>query len=429
MDNKKMSQNVRSNDHLNNSSEDEYLEKMKGIVCGTAMPIGFDTWSTKEQHDWLDQNIRKYFPNVPETLQNIIPGAFSLIDYNRPQEKLPEWVDMDKYRRGQKFVREHYFSIVVTLFFGAIYSYTFNDVSKPIIIGGNSHTLFLALKRYLSTVKRVFTWFNGEPWVKDTEAYRNMQFTRKKHLMIGTKVSQMDNEQYYAASKIANSWCPEYELLRKDFATTCPFEEPRQRPYKMFDGTSYKLKSINDMTMAITQANFVLLPVLYPQNIGIHGVTDEDLEAYCHMWKCYGYFLGIKDEYNLCHGNLEDIKRCLRDLTQYWTKVNFKDIEPEFVYITKCIIISLRHYYSSLYLPYKTAVLLFTEILNLNMPNLYASLSYTEWIAYKMYRFLLHHALKFSSVRSIINRLTYKIFEAVLYLDSKKMAKLHEKTK
>ncbi|EFN84664.1 hypothetical protein EAI_03450 [Harpegnathos saltator] len=246
-----MSQNVRSNDHLNNSSEDEYLEKMKGIVCGTAMPIGFDTWSTKEQHDWLDQNIRKYFPNVPETLQNIIPGAFSLIDYNRPQEKLPEWVDMDKYRRGQK---------------------------------------------YLSTVKRVFTWFNGEPWVKDTEAYRNMQFTRKKHLMIGTKVSQMDNEQYYAASKIANSWCPEYELLRKDFATTCPFEEPRQRPYKMFDGTSYKLKSINDMTMAITQANFVLLPVLYPQNIGIHGVTDEDLEAYCHMWKCYGYFLGIKDE-------------------------------------------------------------------------------------------------------------------------------------
>ncbi|XP_014478924.1 PREDICTED: uncharacterized protein LOC106746642 [Dinoponera quadriceps] len=136
--------------------------------------------------------------------------------------------------------------------------------------------------------------------------------------------------------------------------------------------------------MAVAQANFIMLPVLYPQKIGMHSITDEDLEAFCHMWKCYGYFLGIEDEFNFCHGSLKEIKQRLWDLTQHWTILNFKEIQPEFVHVTRCMVESINYY--SLYFPYKTIILLFTETLNLNMPNLYASLNYREWIAYIAYR-------------------------------------------
>jgi len=59
----------------------------------------------------------------------------------------------------------------------------------------------------------------------------------------------------------------------------------------------YKPKSINNADFAIIQSLFIILPLLYPQNIGIYDATDEDLKGYCHMWKCYGYFLGIEDKY------------------------------------------------------------------------------------------------------------------------------------
>ncbi|XP_014486649.1 PREDICTED: uncharacterized protein LOC106750661 [Dinoponera quadriceps] len=272
----------------------------------------------------------------------------------------------------------------------------------------------------------MLAWCDGEPWIKSTEAYRDMQIARSKHIRISTKVSLLDNKQYQAASKFEQPWCPEYETLMKDFALTCPSEKPGQRPYKISDYISLKPKGLNNAMMAVAQAHFIMLPVLYPQKIGMHFVTDEDLDAFCHMWKCYGYFLGIEDEYNFCNGNLKEIKQRLRDLSQHWTIQNFKEIQPEYVHVTKCMIEALNYY---IYIPYKSFTLFLTETLNLNMPNLYASLSYAEWIAYIAFRFLLHHALKFSSVRSFVNKLMCKMLEAALNIDSKKLAELHEKSK
>lgn len=124
-----------------------------------------------------------------------------------------------------------------------------------------------------------------------------MQVTRKMHLAIRDKACQMSHEQIDAACVFANPWCPDRELLLKDFATACPFEKFGQRPYTITKKSAYRPKSINNGDFAIVQSIFIVLPLLYPQNIGIHDATDEDLEAFCHVWKCYGYFLGMEDEY------------------------------------------------------------------------------------------------------------------------------------
>ncbi|XP_032690786.1 uncharacterized protein LOC116853721 isoform X2 [Odontomachus brunneus] len=172
-------------------------------------------------------------------------------------------------------MHEHYFSILLSISFGNIYSCTFDDGLKPIIIGGNDHTPYLAFKRYMNTIKRMLAWYNREPWVKDSESYSDMQIIRKKHKMIGEKISQINSKQYYSASKFADPWCPEYELLLKDFALTCLSGELKQRPYKIYD-KSFKSITMNNMAIALGQANFIVLPILYPQNIGIYNVTDED---------------------------------------------------------------------------------------------------------------------------------------------------------
>jgi len=126
-----------------------------------------------------------------------------------------------------------------------------------------------------------------------------MQAVRRIHLAIRKKACQMNHEQIAAACTFAQPWCPDRELLLKDFAAACPPEKFGQRPYIILKNSPYKPKNVNSADFVGVQSCFVALPLLSPQNIGIHNATDEDVEAYCHMWKCYGYFLGIQDEYVL----------------------------------------------------------------------------------------------------------------------------------
>lgn len=89
--------------------------------------------------------------------------------------------------------------------------------------------------------------------------------------------------------------------------------------------------------------------------------------------------------YNFCRGSLEEIKQRMRDLYQYWIIPNFKNVTPEWEHMTRCVVVPLN-YYRYLYMPYKVMVLIATDLLNINMLHLYTSLSYTEWIAYKIYK-------------------------------------------
>ncbi|XP_011705487.1 PREDICTED: uncharacterized protein LOC105460685 [Wasmannia auropunctata] len=180
--------------------------------------------------------------------------------------------------------------------------------------------------------------------------------------------------------------------------------------------------------MASIQCSFVGLVLLCPQKIGVHNATDEDIEAFCHMWRCYGYYLGMADEHNFCRGSLEEIKQRTRDLHEYWILPNFKEVTPEWEHMTRCIIESIN-YYPLIYVPYKMMILLAMDTLNINMPYLYASMSYTEWITYKSWKFLLRYVLRFSSFQKIFNKVIGKILDLAKNMSPEKEAELQEKSK
>lgn len=132
---------------LESTSINEDLKK-KLNIDDIKLPYDFNTWTAQAKRDWLWQNITTLFPNTPKSLHIFIPGAFCPINTVRSLEQLPEWMDIDKYRRGQKFVRDHYFSLIVAKLCGLIYSFTFNDGQKIVILGENSHTPYLAFPKY-----------------------------------------------------------------------------------------------------------------------------------------------------------------------------------------------------------------------------------------------------------------------------------------
>ncbi|RLU14678.1 hypothetical protein DMN91_013045 [Ooceraea biroi] len=184
---------------------------------------------------------------------------------------------------------------------------------------------------------------------------------------------------------------------------------------------------MNNADMADIQCSFLGLTVLYPKNIGIHNATDEDLDAFCHMWRCYGYFLGIADEYNFCRGSFEEIKQRTQDFYQCWIIPNLRDITPEWEHMTRCIIESMN-YYSLMCMSCKTIILLTTDILNLSMSHLHGSLSYLEWIAYKSWTFIMHYAMRFSSLRILFNKMMQNMFEEAANFTPEKHEELQKRS-
>lgn len=142
---------------------------------------------------------------------------------------------------------------------------------------------FIQSPRYLSTIKRISNWYSGKPSIKGTQAYKDLQVAHKLHLMMRRKLCQMDNEQINALSIIVEPWCPDHEILLKNFAMVCPFEKFGLRPYIKISESPYRPKRINNMNLTALQAVFVCMVLLRSQDTGIHNATDKDIDAFCHM--------------------------------------------------------------------------------------------------------------------------------------------------
>lgn len=130
----------------------EYITLFKDIFPRDNFPNDFDVWSVEKQCDWINQNLTKFFSNVPQSLINFIPAACCQLNYDRSPEEIPDWMDMDKFRRGQKFVQKHYTAILLSKLIGTLYIYSFDEGLKSIIIGGHRHTLYSAFKKYFCNI-------------------------------------------------------------------------------------------------------------------------------------------------------------------------------------------------------------------------------------------------------------------------------------
>lgn len=134
---------------LENCNEEKYLKKIHDIFNDIKVPDDFNTWTVHKQFDWKYQNVKKLFPDVPKSLQYMIKANFHQINLHQSQEKLPEWMDINKYRKAHKFVNNHYFSIILNHLLSIAYASTFEDGLKTFILGGTTHTPYLAFQRYL----------------------------------------------------------------------------------------------------------------------------------------------------------------------------------------------------------------------------------------------------------------------------------------
>ncbi|KYM78211.1 hypothetical protein ALC53_11406 [Atta colombica] len=398
-----------------------FVTKCRQEFNNNKLPEYFDRWTIKQQYDHLISNISKYFPNIPESLRSILPAIFENGDFSEQRGNTkPDWLIMDKFYRGQHFAERHFSAIFMSQVMGLIQIFSFTDGMRTLIFSQESNTPYNAFVRYLRTANSFRNWYTSDPWCQGTPAYRDIQRVRRLHSAMRSKLCKKSFEEIDRDSKIQNVWCPILGKITKDFANTCPMAKSQQCPYTMV-----RTKSLNQGDMAGTLFSCMGLAVLYPEQFGIYA-SDEDLEAFCHLWRSLGYLLGIQDQYNFCRGNLQEIRQRSKDFIEYWVKPNFREVGPEWEHMVMCVFEGLV--YIDLPSNYKVFILYLCDILELNMPRLYSSFSLLEKIFYALQKFMFSYMMKLPGVNFIINKMTNAYINRAATFKSIKHAKLKKKS-
>jgi len=399
----------------------KFVTKCKQELNSSKLPENFDQWTIMEQYNHLINNTDEYFPNIPKSLRYVLPGIFEDGDCGRKSNTKPDWLIMDKFYRGQRFAQRYFSVISISNLMGLIQIFSFSDGLKPLILSQKSNTPYRAFKRYLSTIRTFRNWYTSDPWCEGTPAYYDIQRVRNLHRAMRRKLSKKSFEEIDRDSKIQNAWCPMLGKITDDFADACPMAKNLQCPYTMT-----RTRGLNQGDMLGTQFACMGLIVLHPEQFGIHDASDEDLEAFCHLWRGLGYLLGIKDQYNFCRGSLKNVRERTEDFIEHWVKPNFRTVAPEWEHMTMCLYEGVN--YIADFNHYKVLLLRLCNIFGLSMPRLYESFSLSEKIFYMLQKFLFAYMVKIPGSFSIMNAMLNACLDQAADFECSKHAKLKKKS-
>ncbi|XP_058810846.1 uncharacterized protein LOC131675748 [Phymastichus coffea] len=382
----------------------------------------------ERRREWLVEKFTEYYSSVmPKSLIELSASVFFDGDSGTSIDAKPDWLDIDKFRRGQKLASDQLFGMFYANLLSLFTMFCFEDGLRPLIFTNASSTPYTAFKRYLSTGTRIQNWYTSDPWTVGTPAYNDIRAVRRMHAVVRKNIRDTPLDEYVERTTLKDSWCPALSRTRRDMESTCPAPKPGQCPYMFHDHVpQLKERKLNQGEMAITQFAFVGIHVLNPKFFGMHDVTDEDLEAYCHLWRGLGYLLGIDDESNFCRGTLEDVRTRSRDFLEYWVKPNFRVVNPEWEHMMRCMVEGLQYYFPGS--TYETCLLDLAEIINLHMPRTYNALSYSIWIRHNIVRFYFNHASKLPGVRAFLNRRLIAALEKARNFDEDKHQELKQRS-
>lgn len=103
--------------------------------------------NVEQERDLMIKKLGMVFKELPDCLLEMIIASVRCGDCGRPADETPDWLDMDKFRRGQKFARDHLAGVYLAEMMSLFQLFSFKDGLRPLVVSRKSHTPYLAFKR------------------------------------------------------------------------------------------------------------------------------------------------------------------------------------------------------------------------------------------------------------------------------------------
>ncbi|XP_046394372.1 uncharacterized protein LOC124162066 [Ischnura elegans] len=363
---------------------------------------------------------RKDYPETNESrldidtqtcfLDALIEGKDVPLDAAVSMDSQPEWLDREKMDRGRKFALRYLLAVVYAEMVSLALLLTMKGSIQALVFTGKSHTPLTAFKRYMSTVLRVISWYEGDILRKEGDAQNNMKIVRNMHASVSRRMNSGDREELLGQMTLEGRGIgilssqgkpiqTDYEESVGKLATGCPFAGATSLSRGgLKSGCKFHL---NQLELSITQFGFMGLIVLFPEKFGAHGASQEDLEAFVHLWRVLGHYLGIKEKYNFCSGDLQETRQRCRLVLDKWMKPIMSEASREWEHMYRCVVKGTRYYVVCN--TYGGSLLYLSWLLGVNTPRLLSASSWFERLLFKVQKITFCYFCKMYWVTAFIN--------------------------
>lgn len=274
----------------------------------------------------------------------------------------PKWYNNALFKRGEKLCQENLFGMFFSHLCGLYVLVHVPSILYPLLSTGKSKNVSCIFLRYRDTLIHVSKWYSGDIWETDSEAQKSLNVVRKMHLMVSDRLNKNKIEGQ------DNFYLSQYDMCLTLFA-------------------------------------FCGLVTLFPSSFGFFPTSDYDLKCVLHFWRCVGYLLGVKDEYNICNEQkLDEVKAYFNLILEKEMKhALIHEIRPESALMGDAIIESIRTFIPVLKTNGFKRYLF--DILSVQSDDLDESMNWLNNFNYHLMNFHFKYGLSFPLVPSIFNKL------------------------
>ncbi|KAK7074861.1 hypothetical protein SK128_014045 [Halocaridina rubra] len=335
-----------------------------------------------------------------ERMRQIFEGLNEHGDSQNPPE-MPPWLDLERFNLGRKFYEKYLFCIFFADLLSLLMMFSVSRVLRPLIYTDRSDTPMKAMRRYVSTICHIITWFTGDVWNPNDHAHKDILKVRSIHNKSSNILNSSVTYDHLKTLTVQDKGhkepsCPFSPAIRHDLQT----QTRRGLPLESDDITTFY---ISQWDMVLTQYAFLGLILAHPYQMGAWYVKEKELDGLVHFWRGIGWLLGIEDKYNFCNGTLAETRALCNEMEKLVMIPSLSKADWNHEHMSTSLIDGINFMVPLLAFPSMFRFL--TDTLGVSVPAFIKNMNREQLFRYWLLRFVFHILFIIPGVIFLFNQL------------------------
>ncbi|CAH1252895.1 Hypp1032 [Branchiostoma lanceolatum] len=126
----------------------------------------------------------------PLDLGDLQKGATAPGDCGAPHDVMPPWMDRERFDRGREFIQRHLPGVFLSQYMALLIGFSVAPLLDVLLFTGKSSTVEQAMRRYISTGRRLMLWHDGDVWDVNSKAHASVMNVRNTHGKVARDITK-----------------------------------------------------------------------------------------------------------------------------------------------------------------------------------------------------------------------------------------------
>jgi len=308
----------------------------------------------------------------------------------------PSWLDKDLYQLGINFYQKNTLGIIASNGEALVMGLALPSFYKPLAFSGvTSNKRRAAMVRYMDTARHVFgSWYTSKPWEEGSRAARSFKTVNSMHKHVADMVTSAgDSFEDKVHLVFTDSGVDDEQavIMKEELGRI-------KQSYQLSSEYSAYINSGNyfsQFDMTLVQAAFFAAVLIYPNHYGSKFATKQELEGFVHVWRVFGYYLGLSEENNAAQFDIERTVVVGKEVIELILKPCMLNVSDQSIILAQKIFSNPQNYFVWVYRNYR--------MVGFNLDKLWKSFNWKQRCLYYWRSIFLDFIYPLPLVRHFMN--------------------------